>query len=60
MDKDEMIMDVIVFTEFRYFLTATDDMKSFSKQKPPAAASQTMNKQHQKLFNEIAATGNQE
>jgi WD40 repeat protein len=25
MDKDEMIMDVIVFTEFRYFLTATDE-----------------------------------
>ena len=24
MDKDELIMDVIVFTEFRYFLTATD------------------------------------
>ena len=25
MDKEEMIMDVIVFTEFRYFLTATDE-----------------------------------
>ena len=29
MDKDEMILDVIVFTEFRYFLTATDEGNIF-------------------------------